>query len=260
MRKKRNFEKIEQLRRANSAESKFLLGKYFSELAQRDKNQEKDAIRWYIAAAKHGHLEAHESLWGIYMSRGTASSNRRAREWYEKAWRIEVNQLIPLAESGNTEAQRELGQKYDVIDAWSDRIRDSKKAVFWLRAAAKSGDRASQYHLGCLYKLGRGVRKNYRLALKWCLEAAKQGNNNSMEFVADAYAEGRGIAKDSITAAMWYFTALATCNDPEDREDIMDGLNWVLRRLTPANVRRARHKSMMWLSRNKLRLQGRSTG
>ncbi len=50
-----------------------------------------------------------------------------------------------------------------------------KKAVHWYTKSAEQGDAEAQYHLGVMYKNGRGVPQDHEKAIKWFTKSAEQG-------------------------------------------------------------------------------------
>lgn len=80
--------------------------------------------------------------------------------------------LQRAAESGDVEAQFELGQQYRK-DARS--FEDFKKAFFWTRKAAEQGMAKAQFVIADMYCSGSGVTQNYVYAYAWHYLAAKGG-------------------------------------------------------------------------------------
>ena len=142
-----------------------------------------------------------------------------------------------LAESGNPEAQRLLGECYkDGIHRKSDAEmsvqwcrkaadqgdafgqaelgayycfgigiqKDEKTAVMWFRKAAAQGEVFGQYFLGLCYLNGLGMDKNEHEAVNWLLKAAEEGNPESQNTLGDCYSNGIGVNKDEQEAVKWY--------------------------------------------------------
>ncbi|WAW09816.1 sel1 repeat family protein [Oxalobacter vibrioformis] len=63
-----------------------------------------------------------------------------------------------------------------------------------LKANAEKGTAKSQYELGCLYRWGKGVRKDFRRALTWFIKAADQDDAAARHEIADMYKHGQGFA------------------------------------------------------------------
>jgi TPR repeat protein len=86
---------------------------------------------------------------------------------------------------------------------------DYQTAADLWRPLADAGDAEAQFHLGELYRLGRGVPEDPAMAGRWHLEAAKQGHAQSMYYVALMYYRGRGgdWEKDYVRAYVWFTLA-----------------------------------------------------
>jgi TPR repeat protein len=67
-----------------------------------------------------------------------------------------------------------LADTKDGVDAWSRG--DYEHAVKQWREPALQGDADAQFNLGQAYKLGRGVKTDFDLALSWYRKAAAQGH------------------------------------------------------------------------------------
>jgi hypothetical protein len=78
----------------------------------------------------------------------------------------------PLAESGNRDAQFNLGLLYE---NGLGVARDDASALAWYRRAAERGDAGAQYNVGEFYAFGRGVAPNDVLAVAWITVAEESG-------------------------------------------------------------------------------------
>ena len=90
----------------------------------------------------------------------------------------QVKDLLRLAEQGNGKAQYVLGAIYY---AGKGVKKDYKKAVKWTRLAAEQGNSKGQYNLGSLYLNGRGVRKDYIKAYMWVSLSGMQGDKAAIK-------------------------------------------------------------------------------
>ena len=152
---------------------------------------------------------------------------------YRKAFKI----LKPLAEDGDSEAQKMLGIIYDYGHGVKA---DSEKALYWYLLSAEQGHPAVQYQVGAKYFRGDGVKQNYTEAARWWemaanagqvdaqfnlglmyfrglsiasddakavdlfSRAAEQGHGHAQYSLAVMYAFGRGVSKDYSTALSWF--------------------------------------------------------
>ena len=112
--------------------------------------------------------------------------------------------LLPLAESGNPEAQFSVGCIYDPIFGIQG---DATKAISWYRQAAELGHPIAQNNLATLYL----HEKNVEQAIKWYHKAAELGFPFAQEILGDIYSLGLGmdddeaaVVKDELKAVKWY--------------------------------------------------------
>lgn len=91
------------------------------------------------------------------------------REQYGEA----VSILVPLAESGNADAQGFLGVMYQLglgVEC------DGHEAVRWLRKAADQGNGSAAHNLGTIYMCGMpGIYSNRDIAKSWYRKARDLG-------------------------------------------------------------------------------------
>ena len=123
-----------------------------------------------------------------------------------------LEDLVKRAESGELEAQIELGNMY--LSGRSIVPKDYLKAAKWLRmaaeqAAAEKGDAEqrvakARFNLGCLYADGQGVVQDYAEAAKWFRMAAEQGIAEAQYNLGVMYANGEGVPRDYQEAAKWF--------------------------------------------------------
>lgn len=98
-----------------------------------------------------------------------------------------LREWVPLAETGNAEAQERLGWMY--ANGYGV-PRDHAKAVRLYRPAAEKGNAYAQSNLGWMYWQGHGVPQDYATAHMWFNIAAANGHT-----IADSL-------RDSITREM----------------------------------------------------------
>jgi uncharacterized protein len=93
------------------------------------------------------------------------------------------------------------------VDAWSRG--DYETAVKEWRAPALKGDSDAQFNLGQAYKLGRGVKTDFSVALDWYRRAAEQGHLQA----ADSYGHLL-YYQGKVTDALPYLQASVDRGDP----------------------------------------------
>lgn len=107
---------------------------------------------------------------------------------------VTIPELIELAESGDVDAQYQLGVRYyDGIGVnmnW-------KLAADYFSLAADQGDPISQYNLGWMFHSGHGVELDYEKAAKYFLLAAEQGLVRAQFRLGLIYSSGIGVKKIS---------------------------------------------------------------
>jgi TPR repeat protein len=117
---------------------------------------------------------------------------------YAKALRI----WRPLAEKGDTRAQRGMGKLYEKGRGVE---RDFAAAIKWYRPAAEKGDAESQYRLSVGYGYGLGVKQDEAKAMEWLRKAAENGQKRAQRSLAKGYEDGlKGLPRDPEKAKYWY--------------------------------------------------------
>jgi TPR repeat protein len=144
-----------------------------------------------------------------------------------------IQELLPLAQKGNQEAQYHLASNFEAryffsnafkwyrlaaekghVDAQSNLAylyyfgmgvkADQALAVRWFSRAAQKGDSYAQYCLGLLMKDGEGTTKDPMKAFQWFAKSAGQGNSFAQFEMANMYVSGDGVEKDMDKAIKWY--------------------------------------------------------
>ena len=119
-----------------------------------------------------------------------------------KDYKAAYREFMPLAKSGNTDAQLALGRLY--LSGWGVKA-DLNEALDWYTKAAKAGNEWAQLALGEFYhRGGGGFAEDYKTASKWFKLSAKQGNDWAQQHLARMYFYGQGVPKDLIRSHMWW--------------------------------------------------------
>jgi len=203
-------------------------------------NQEWDvAIKELTPEAKKGNTKAQTFLGWLYSSgTGVKQDQEKAFFWYEKAARqkypaaqmrlarlyfyytdidIESGRLLIeiitnikaetiinwFKESkipGDTRLYKHIGFYYKNIKNPTD----YSEVFKWYEKAALQGDAKSQYLIGALYSLGKGVQEDEIKATEWFKKAALQGDAESQYNLGLQYELGDGANKDIHKAIYWY--------------------------------------------------------
>ena len=120
---------------------------------------------------------------------------------------------LPLSTSALADFQKGL-------DAY-DR-EDYATALKEWKILADEGDPSSQYNLGVMYRMGKGVAKDDKEAAKWYRLAAYQGDAGSQFLLGYMYLNGIGVPQNNLRAHMW--VNLAASQGVEAAENERDNL------------------------------------
>ena len=116
---------------------------------------------------------------GIAGSSAFAQDFDKAMDAYDAGdYQTAVQQLLPLAEQGNANAQFGLGFMYGNGEGV---LQDHKEAVRWYRLAAEQGEATAQFNLGLRYVNGKGVLQDYITAHMWLNIASANGHKNAQK-------------------------------------------------------------------------------
>lgn len=105
----------------------------------------------------------------------------------------------------NANEQLRLGEKYALGKGMR---RNDKIAAELFQLSAEQGNAEAQYKLGVMLDRGLGLPLDSITALKWYAEAAKQGHGGAKVNIGHMYQSGRlGITRDEQQALNWYRSA-----------------------------------------------------
>ncbi len=92
-----------------------------------------------------------------------------------------------------------------------------------LTPLAEQGDDEAQLHLGLLYRDGLGVMPDHREALKWLRRSAEQENVNARIALGSLYADQQGLVQNDVLALLWLNFAVSQGSQEADllREDLL---------------------------------------
>ena len=112
---------------------------------------------------------------------------------------MQFNETLRLAESGDMNAQFELGSIFACKEEFTD-------AIQWFEKAAAQGHVLAISSLGTIYLNGHGVDKDIQQALNYLTKAAELGDTQALFNLADYYTN---------KAIECYAHVLAKCEDAE---------------------------------------------
>lgn len=131
----------------------------------------------------------HSQAWSGEIENGL---KELASQHYSEA----LNIFLPLANAGNPEAQRLIGE----MSFNGQGMKKNSLAAFkWNELSANSGNVTAQFNLGYLYEHGEGVPKSNSMALEWYTKAALQDYVPAERKLGDLYTES-----DPTKALYWY--------------------------------------------------------
>lgn len=156
---------------------------------------------------------------------------------------LALKELRPLADKGNSDAQRFLGDMYSDGNG----VKQShKEAASWYRKAAMQGNAPAQYALGVMCDRGIGVKQNDKEAASWYHKAAELGNTEAQYSLGVMYQHGRGaVPKDIVQAHKWF--SLAVANGFEIAEESVEETE---AKMSPEQIEKARAMVREWQSKH----------
>jgi TPR repeat protein len=176
-------------------------------------------------------------FWAVSFSSSSASPTDKAAQAMEKGdFATAVDELHPLAEKGDPNAEFLLGMLYD---AGNGVARDPSAAASWYRRAADQNHLLAQVYLGALFYTGQGVRQDYAEAMHWFQVPAESGNDQAQFYLGSMYATGSGVEKDESKAIQWLtksatqrntramgMLAVALFSRARDDQDLVEAYAW----------------------------------
>lgn len=167
-----------------------------------------------------------------WFPRFDGSTSGRARDAARKRLLLAVLTLMLGCSPQPTGVRHEEGQA-------AMAHRDHAAALNQSRAAAERGDARAQYAVGLIYEDGRGVKQDFREAVRWYRLAAAQGEWKAQTGLAWMYAIGEGVPQDYVRAHVWFaFAAVsASGHDAAMQAHLRDEL---ARKMTDAQLAEAR--------------------
>ena len=108
--------------------------------------------------------------WMLLHGAGAERNEAAARKWFERS-----------AAQGNENAQYQLAKL--ILGSDDSTPEEISQAVDWLTKLAEAGSEYTQYILGKLYFLGRGIPQDKDAAVRWFTQAAEQGNEYAQYFL-----------------------------------------------------------------------------
>jgi TPR repeat protein len=112
-----------------------------------------------------------------------------------------AEQVREAARTGDAAAQWLLGCMHG---SGLGVVRDDEKALHWLRKAAAQGHPWAPDQIGMRYLTGEGVEKDYAEAMRWFRKSADRGFPGGQLMIGRMHENGQGVPKDYAEALRWY--------------------------------------------------------
>ena len=157
-----------------------------------------------VSTTQQGHLgkadDGHGELPGALFVLGSLGETIEGKRDWDPG--RDVPWLRKAAAYGYAPAETELGIiLLDVEKRDSNNL--APEAVSLLRRAADADCIPAQVNLGFLFMAGRGVKQDYKEALRWYTRAAQAGSPYAQAYLAQMFSEGLGVPKDQAQADSW---------------------------------------------------------
>lgn len=167
-----------------------------------------------LKAAQLGDFETALAEWAPLAESGNSAAQANLGMIYEFGKEVLKNNKTVVkwhtlaAKQGNIDSQFNLGVIYT-----GGALENANKAVKWYTSAAEQGVVDAQYNPGVMYEDGKGVLANDKTAVKWYTLASEQGDASAQNNLGIMYEKGRGVLTDTKRGYMWYSIASYTGND-----------------------------------------------
>ncbi len=159
-----------------------------------------EAVKWYTLGVENGGSASQNNLANLYMTgQGVPQDYAKATELYTRA--MDEN---PADMSRYNLAELKLYAPPP--------FGNQKEAVPVILEAAKNGNTYSHITLGEMYETGRGVKLNYKEAVKWYKSAIDADWAEAMVALGEMYRTGRGVPVDYELARYYFDTAVKHFN------------------------------------------------
>ena len=110
---------------------------------------------------------------------------------------------------------------------------------------AERGNSSAQYNLGVLYDNGRGVRKDYKEAVKWYRKSAEQGHDLAQYYLGEMYYRGQGVRKNKSMAHMyWNIAAVSGYKIAIKERDRIEGV------MSDSQIEKAQDLAREWMRKH----------
>jgi uncharacterized protein len=147
-----------------------------------------------------------------------------------------------MAQQGHAAAQFHLGSMYR---DGRGVLQDYAEAVSWYRLSAHQGNQMAKGSLAVMHREGMGVPQDYAEAARLFREMADQGDAHAQWSLGFMYRDGKGVLQDYVLAHMWWNLAAANF-DSRLQESSMEKRNAITSKMTPAQIAEAQKLAREW--------------
>lgn len=151
----------------------------------------KTAREWFLKGAEKEYSSSYKHLGDLsYSGEGVPKDYQEAIKWYIKA----------------TEVDNSIFSTYlfDIGNVYKNDLKDYLKAIEWYNKSINRRYLWAALPLAEIYYQGLGVKRDYAKAFQLYLKAAESGySKEATQWVAIMYKEGKGVEKDKKLAAEW---------------------------------------------------------
>ncbi len=225
-----DLEKLKSKARGGDPEAEWEIGSYYYDGLEDNyggcllKKDIKKAVHWLRLSANHGNPSAQNHL-GICLSNGEGVEKNEieALYWTKKALK---NGSVCAANNIAT-IYRDMG--------------NNRRAFFWYRRAAESGDYDAYVEIGERYYKGTGVRKNYVAAVECYKKAIRatciceDSREKAFFLLGTAFYEGKGV-NHSLKKAKHFFQKANRDNDCPEAIIMLEQIKIIEKNISDKNV------------------------
>ena len=134
----------------------------------------------------------------------TSANNNLSQIFLSENKQHALNELLPFAKKGNSEAQYYVSLLYSHGKGIKT---NSKKALDYMWLAAEQGDQASIRMLATFYFTGNNTEKNVGIAYKLYLKLAESGDRDAQILLGALLTDGKFYDKNLIEGVSWLIAA-----------------------------------------------------
>jgi TPR repeat protein len=207
----------------------------------------KRAHKLLIRALKNGNVTAAWYLGHLYRTgRGVDQNKGKAFEYYRQVW-LEYNSLQPYDNRFliAVDSLVRVADGYrDGIPA-SGIAKNPNRAYNLYLTASGFSHPGAEHGLAMMFLKGDGVRRKPKRALGWLRSAARKGYAPSRTILGDLHWQGRYVRKDRVKAIMWYLLAQRTAR-PEDYPQVYKRLDAMLAQASTEDQAAAQALATKW--------------